>query len=89
MDDLPSAAWLGCVVPKRHAKRAVTRSLLKRQVRSCFERQMPGLPKGIWLVRLREAFPLSTFPSARSEALRTAVRDELERLFARAAGLKA
>ena len=27
------AAWLGVVVPKRNAKRAVTRSLLKRQMR--------------------------------------------------------
>jgi ribonuclease P protein component len=24
--------WLGCVVPKRHARRAVTRNLIKRQV---------------------------------------------------------
>jgi ribonuclease P protein component len=44
------------VVPKRHAKRAVTRSLLKRQVRGAFERCAHLLPAGIWLVRLRAPF---------------------------------
>ena len=26
--------WLGCVLPKRHARRAVTRSLLRREIRA-------------------------------------------------------
>jgi ribonuclease P protein component len=29
----PAGRWLGLVVPKRHARRSVTRSLLKRQMR--------------------------------------------------------
>jgi ribonuclease P protein component len=38
VDDLAPCAepsvWLGAVVPKRHARRSVTRSLLKRQIRA-------------------------------------------------------
>ena len=33
VDDLSGQWWLGLVVPKRHARRSVTRSLLKRQMR--------------------------------------------------------
>jgi ribonuclease P protein component len=71
------------VVPKRHARRAVTRSLLKRQVRGAFERHETGLPQGLWLVRLRQAFAVAEFPSARSTALQVAARTELDQLFTR------
>lgn len=84
VDDSPTAWWLGCVVPKRHARRAVTRSLLKRQVRGAFERHETGLPQGLWLVRLRQPFPVGAFPSARSPALQQAARLELDQLFTRA-----
>ena len=84
VDDLPTAHWLGCVVPKRHARRAVTRSLLKRQLRGAFERHAAGLPWGLWLVRLRQPFPVASFPSARSEALRLAARVELDGLLTQA-----
>ena len=84
VDDLPTAHWLGCVVPKRHARRAVTRSLLKRQVHGAFGRHAATLPMGLWLVRLRQAFPVASFPSARSEALRLAARSELDALLAQA-----
>jgi ribonuclease P protein component len=30
----PLGIWLGLVVPKRHARRAVTRNLIKRQIRT-------------------------------------------------------
>lgn len=33
VDKTDGAAWLACVVPKRHARRAVTRNLIKRQIR--------------------------------------------------------
>ena len=86
VDDLPVAApeghWLGCVVPKRHARRAVTRSLLKRQMRSAFERHAPGLPAGLWLLRLSQGFAVSQFVSARSGLLADAARSELDRLLA-------
>ncbi len=82
MDDLPEARWLGCVVPKRHAKRAVTRNLLKRQVRVAFERHAAALPAGLWLVRLRQPFVVTEFPSARSVALASVARVELDGLLA-------
>ena len=85
VDDLPTGHWLGYMVPKRHARRSVTRNLLKRQVRGVFERHAAGLPGGLWLVRLRQPFVVSAFPSAASDALRQAARLELETLFTPAA----
>jgi ribonuclease P protein component len=84
VDDLPSGHWLGCVVPKRHAKRAVTRNLLKRQIRAVFARHAAQLPAGQWLVRLRSPFAATQFVSARSDALAQAARGELEQLLVRA-----
>jgi ribonuclease P protein component len=76
--------WLGAVVPKRHARRAVTRSLLKRQIRSVAERHQGALRPGIWVVRLRSPFDRKLFPSAASGALHAAARAELETVFAAA-----
>lgn len=88
VDDLPvnseSGLWFGCVVPKRHARRAVTRTLLKRQVRSAFQQLASTLPAGLWLVRLRAPFSKQDFISARSTRLAQAARTELEALLARA-----
>jgi ribonuclease P protein component len=86
VDDSPGGHWLGSVIPKRHARRSVTRSLLKRQVRSAMARHAAHLPPGLWLVRLRAPFATKLFPSAASPALREAAHAELEQLFARAAG---
>jgi len=85
VDDIPAAHWLGSVIPKRHARRSVTRSLLKRQIRSALVRHCATLPRGLWLVRLRAPFTPAAFPSAASAALRQAAHDELEQLLARAA----
>jgi ribonuclease P protein component len=78
--------WLGYVVPKRHARRAVTRSLLKRQMWGAFARHAGTLPEGMWLVRLRAPFASAEFVSARSLALAHAARSELDGLLGRAAG---
>jgi ribonuclease P protein component len=78
------APLLGWVLPKRLARRAVTRQLLKRQVRSCaaaHEAQMHGRA---WLLRQRSAFDLKQFPSAASVPLRLAVRGELQALWQQA-----
>ncbi|WP_343632890.1 ribonuclease P protein component [Roseateles sp.] len=75
----PQGAWLGYVVPKRHAKRAVTRALLKRQIRAIFG-DLGELPPGLWVVRLRNPFDRKQFPSASSDALRAAARAELQQL---------
>jgi ribonuclease P protein component len=72
------------VIPKRHAKRSVTRSLLKRQIRAALARHAQALPHGLWLVRLKAPFTTAQFPSAASDALRHAARAELDALLARA-----
>ena len=86
VDDSPlEGAWLGAVVPKRHAKRAVTRSLLKRQIRAAFS-DVPELTAGLWVVRLRLPFDRKLFPSASSDALRLAACEELSALVGRVLG---
>jgi ribonuclease P protein component len=77
--------WLGCVVPKRHARRAVTRNLIKRQVYAAAGRVESALPGGMWLVRLRQPFAVTQYPSAASDALRAVVRQELDRMLVKAA----
>jgi ribonuclease P protein component len=69
--------WLGAVVPKRHARRAVTRSLLKRQIRAAVAR-LDQLDGGLWVVRLRAPFAREEFKSAASDALAAAARAELD-----------
>jgi ribonuclease P protein component len=80
VDKSPRGHWLGCLVPKRHARRAVTRSLLKRQMRAAAQRHADALAPGLWLLRLRNGFATSQFPSAGSQALREAARQELDAL---------
>ena len=94
-----SAAWLGVVVPKRNAKRAVTRTLLKRQMRNAALRLVDAavlsragheagpaaLRSGLWVVRLRAPFDRVRYPSAASDALRGAARAELDAVLLRAA----
>ena len=79
-----SGHWLGLVVPKRHAKRAVTRNLIKRQVRAAMARHLHELPTGLWVVRLRAPFDRAQFCSPASEALRDVAREEVDGLFDRA-----
>jgi len=76
--------WLGLVVPKRHAKRAVTRTLVKRQIRHVAAACASGLEPGLWVVRQRSPFDPKQFPSAASDALKEAARAELRALFERA-----
>lgn len=78
--------WLGAMVPKRWAKRAVTRNAIKRQIYNVAGELQPPLPVAAHVVRLRAAFDRSRFPSATSDALKAAVRGELQQLFQRADG---
>ena len=84
-------AWIGAVVPKRWAKRAVTRNGIKRQIYSLSAAQADRFAQAAHVVRLRTGFPKEQFPSAWSEPLKAAVRSELIQLFERApaAGPKA
>jgi len=84
-DSVPAERWLGLVVPKRHAKRSVTRSLFKRQIRAAMGRHAHALAGGLWVVRLRAPFAKAAYPSAASTALQRVARAELDRLFADAA----
>lgn len=79
---------LGLVVPKRHARRSATRSLIKRQGRTVFAACAVQLRPGDWVLRLRSPYPTEQFPSAASDALRTRVRDELQALFAGTSGAR-
>lgn len=81
----PEQVWLGLVVPKRHAKRSVTRSLFKRQIRAAIGRHAALMADGLWVVRLRAPFDKVKFPSAASVALQSAARTELDALLAGAA----
>jgi ribonuclease P protein component len=76
--------WLGAMVPKRWAKRAVTRNAIKRQIYNVSDRFADRLPLASHVVRLRAGFDRKQFISATSEALKLAVRLELEQLFVRA-----
>jgi len=76
----PVPVWVGAVVPKRHARRAVTRSLIERQIYAATERHRDRLAPGLWIVRLRAPFDPARFASAASSALRVAARSELDAL---------
>ena len=74
----PSQLYSGTIIPKRWSRRAVTRNLIKRQVRHAVLPRLPVLPGGLAIViRQRAAFDPSRFVSASSPLLRTAVRQEL------------
>ncbi len=72
------------MVPKRWAKRAVTRNTIKRQIYNVSSDFEPVLPAAAHVVRLRLGFDRSHYTSASSDALRLAVREELVQLFSNA-----
>ena len=77
--------WLGAMVPKRWARRAVTRNAIKRQIYTVGDLFEPQLAQAAHVVRLRSAFDRKQFVSATSDQLKQAVRAELLQLFAHAA----
>ena len=79
--------WIGAMAPKRWAKRAVTRNSIKRQIYSVSADFAVHLPVAAFVVRLRRTFDRKAFPSATSEALRQAVRMEIQLLMAAATRL--
>ena len=74
-------ATLGVIAPKRWAKRAVTRNLIKRQVYAVSQEMSARLPCAYLIVRQHAAFSREQFVSASSVALKRAVRQELQQLF--------
>jgi ribonuclease P protein component len=81
----PQAVWLGAMVPKRWARRAVTRNTIKRQIYAISAQFEVRLPCAAHVVRLRSGFDRKQFISATSALLKQAVRLELEQLFEHAA----
>ena len=81
-----SGDWLGAMVPKRWAKRAVTRNMIKRRIyslaKTASRSDAPVKDDAAYVVRLRSAFDPRLFKSATSAPLRLAVSQELNRLFA-------
>ena len=78
------SVWMGAMVPKRWAKRAVTRNAIKRQIYNVSVQFEPLLDASAHLVRLRSAFDRVQFISASSTVLKESVRAELLQLFERA-----
>jgi ribonuclease P protein component len=75
-------AWLGALAPKRWARRAVRRNLIRRQIHALGD-GCDALADSASVIRLRAAFVHAAFPSASSDALKRAVRAELVELLAR------
>lgn len=84
-DSPPQGQWLGMVVPKKHARRAVTRNLIKREMRATMASAGSALPAGLWVLRLKAPFDRQLFTSPGSVPLLQAARDELLLLLQRAA----
>ena len=78
-----SDTWIGVVLPKRWAKRAVTRNSIRRQVYEASRLCADRLPPAALVVRLRSGFSREQFVSATSDALKRAVRAELQQLLGR------
>ena len=72
---------IGAVIPKRWAKRAVTRNAIRRQIYGVMAQWAPQLPAAAHVVRLRASFDTKQFHSATSESLKRALRVELQQLF--------
>ena len=74
---------VGALTPKRWAKRAVTRNLIRRQIHAMAHEFENRLKPTAYVVRLRATFHTQQFVSASSEHLKQTVRAELKQLFAR------
>lgn len=81
---IDGAVAIGALTPKRWAKRAVTRNLIRRQIHAMAHEYQNGLKQAAYVVRLRATFSPKQFASASSATLKSKVREELKQLFARA-----
>jgi ribonuclease P protein component len=74
---------MGALTPKRWAKRAVMRNMIRRQIHAVSREFEKKLKPTAYVVRLRASFKPSTFVSASSEELKHHVRQELKQLLSR------
>lgn len=82
---------IGALLPKRWAKKAVRRNLLRRKIYATAAGHLPALAQAAGhtldcVVRLRGSWAAQAYPSARSELLKHEVGQELDALFAQAQG---
>ena len=75
--------WLGAMLPKRWAKRSVTRNTMRRQIYAIGDELQAVLVDQVYVVRLCATFDAKQFVSASSDTLKAAVRVELLQLFSR------
>lgn len=69
---------VGVIIPKRWARRAVTRNTIRRQIYELARTMGDALPRAAMVVRLRSEFSRKVFISATSDVLKAAVRAELQ-----------
>jgi ribonuclease P protein component len=76
--------WMGVLLPKRWAKRAVTRNTIRRQIyETARTSELSSQAACAYVVRLRSGFSRQQFISATSDPLKKAIRQELLQLYAR------
>lgn len=71
------SVWIGAMVPKRWARRAVTRNSIKRQIYTVSADFSNSYALAAFVVRLRKEFSRKEFISATSRCLTEAVRAEV------------
>lgn len=81
---VPAEPMIGALLPKRWAKRAVTRNAIKRQIFVVAQQFESRLSYFAYVVRLRCAVDRARFVSASSGVLKVAMHEELSGLFAQA-----
>ena len=72
--------WIGAMVPKLWAKRAVTRNAIKRQIYTVSAEFSHLYPQAAFVVRLRSSFSRTEFVSAVSGLLKQAIQTEVQAL---------
>lgn len=72
---------IGIVVGKKHAPRAVTRNLIKRQAREMFRQRRAALAGWDFVLRLTRRFDKGTYTAAAAPVLNTLVQAEFAQLF--------
>jgi len=74
---------MATLIPKRWAKRAVTRNAMKRQIMAAFSNEQKNLLPVPHLVRLQSSFDTRVFNSASSASLKIVVAQEVGQLLKR------
>ena len=81
VDAMPQEGRIGIVVGKKHAPRAVTRNLIKRQAREMFRQRRAALAGWDFVLRLTRRFDKGTYTAAAAPVLNTLCHAEFSQLF--------